>query len=575
MNPVELHNFIKEVFHWDADRFAAFATGAILTLLVTWVVRRWVFPPRRGDRWLLERLRKHPDLLKKERDGAHWAVDQAHRESAALAARKVQLEAELQSSEADNRDLKYSVSTLKNRRDKLKSDCARLEETNRKLEEANRREKQEIEALRAQVSELTKVRLEREEARVENERLRKENAALGESKSRLDEKVDELTRVCEEQMDDLADLAADKQEAEKQRQALIAELKQATEKLDSLQSQLSILSREIDLVANSDGRLWERPPGAVLNPRSPSTPRVPIVAVVNLKGGVGKTTLTANLGATLWKQHKRVLLVDLDYQGSLSGLCLSPQDLKQVRVGQRFVQHLFRPQWAGAAGLSHLLTPLGRDLGFLLAADENLLDVEMQALARWLVKPGGEDVRFLLRQSLHDPQVQKDFDFILLDCPPRLTTACVNALACSDYALIPVQLDQTSADAVPRLLQWLRRLRPTLCPELAVLGVVANRVSLRKEALTKGQQDVWNELPKLCEDVWGKPVYFFETYIKQDSAFADAADKHRFAAFDRDLNPFFQNLVTEISRRIATHESSRLAAVREEPHRASQHVGCQ
>ena len=555
MNPLELYNFIKEVFRWDPDRVAAFATGAILALLLAWVVRRWLFP-RRGDRWLMARLRKNIDTLEKERDAAVRSEEQGKRERMELQLTNARFDKDLHLSKADNLNLREKVSTLSSTRDRLKTHYEEQVKNNENLEKLLRAKHEELGQAKGAIERFEK-QVYDHEATARQQRV----------------KIEALSEQCEELKEKLSDLDLEKQRVEARLQEGTDDLVQAKEQVNNLQVQIDNFTHQIDLVAKSDGRLWERRAIAVPSPRSPGTPRAPIVAVVNLKGGVGKTTLTANLGATLWKQGKRVLLIDLDYQASLSMLCLSPDVFKQVRVGRRFVQQLLLPGWPGPTGINNLLMPIGSDLGFLLAADEDLQDVEMQAQARWLVKPGEVDVRFLLKQTLHAPEIQNEFDLILLDCPPRLTTACVNALACSDYALIPVQLDQTSADAVPRMLQWLRRLQPTLCPDLSVLGVVANRVSLRNESLTKGQQTIWNELPKRCEDVWGEAVHFFKARIKQDSAFAEAADKHRFAAFDRDLIPYFLDLAAEVRRRVDTHERSRVAAVSEKPQPTSQHVG--
>jgi cellulose biosynthesis protein BcsQ len=149
----------------------------------------------------------------------------------------------------------------------------------------------------------------------------------------------------------------------------------------------------------------------------------------------------------------------------------------------------------------------------------------MQVMGRWFLEPDGPDPRFLLRQILHAPQVQDSFELIVLDCPPRLTTACVNALCCSDFVLIPMLLDKTSADSVPRLLKWLRQFQ------------------------------------KICQDVWGGKVYHFETVIRQDNAFAEVARSRQFAATHPKLQSTFVDLAAEMQRRISIHECRRTAAV--------------
>src|SRR5205085_12480583 len=118
--------------------------------------------------------------------------------------------------------------------------------------------------------------------------------------------------------------------------------------------------------------------------------------------------------------------------------------------------------------------------------------METWLMARWLIRPQDGDVRLTLRAALHGPGAAGEFDRVLIDCPPRLTTACVNALACCDYILIPVNLDRTATLAAPRLLGLLRQLRPVLMPGLCGVGLVANRSS--RTALVADEQDSWDEL---------------------------------------------------------------------------------
>ena len=108
--------------------------------------------------------------------------------------------------------------------------------------------------------------------------------------------------------------------------------------------QIEQFNNQMRLVTEQEGKFWERPPSeGIPNFRTFDKTRPPIIAVANLKGGVGKTTLTANLGATLWSRDSRVLLVDLDNQGSLTSLCLPPEELLDLKKGQgRFVHHLFQ-----------------------------------------------------------------------------------------------------------------------------------------------------------------------------------------------------------------------------------------
>src|SRR5262249_4667802 len=149
-------------------------------------------------------------------------------------------------------------------------------------------------------------------------------------------------------------------------------------------------------------------------------------------------SLTANIAYTLWTSGKRVLLIDLDYQGSLTNLCLPPEKLGDLRLGQgRFAQNVFTAENGHADAAWNNLTPIGKQ-SYLLAANEALADVEESVKARWLIDPKRHDCRYILREALHAPIFQERFDFVLIDCPPRLTLAGINALAAADFVLVPV-----------------------------------------------------------------------------------------------------------------------------------------
>ena len=93
---------------------------------------------------------------------------------------------------------------------------------------------------------------------------------------------------------------------------------------------------------------------------------------------------------------------------------------------------------------------------------DSLEEVEMRLMIEWMIRERKSDIRLYLREALHSLPSQQTYDYVLLDCPPRLTTACINALAASDYILIPVLPDTTSTRSVAHLLRSLRQLQPVL-----------------------------------------------------------------------------------------------------------------
>jgi chromosome partitioning protein len=283
---------------------------------------------------------------------------------------------------------------------------------------------------------------------------------------------------------------------------------------------------------------------------------------------VGKTTLAAILGAIL-SREKRVLLVDLDYQGSLTSLCLPPAQIEEIRRRAEFVDRILQTPAVDFGEFHRCCHAVPDQPGLrLVAADEGLADVENRAMAEWLLHPEHGDVRHVLRSYLHAPEVWQDYDYVLLDCPPRLTTACINAFSAADFVLIPVIPDQTSAEAVPRQLRALKKLQGIVCPRLEVLGLVANRTSPR-ERLVQREQAIWDSLQRRCEDPWGEEIYQFRTLIRQKAAFAEAARANWFAVRSKEVETMFRDLAREVLQRIAAHERRQRQTVFAEPQPAA------
>ena len=274
--------------------------------------------------------------------------------------------------------------------------------------------------------------------------------------SHLKEQIIGLSAVCERLTTENLDL---QQELKQQRRTR----RQFQNAAQRYSEQLKKSSEQLDSIAQSDGKLWLNSPNGQSVHFLPLTMRrAVIISIANLKGGVGKTTITANLGATLAKVGLKVLLMDLDYQSSLSNLCLLPQEKDQVRRSGRYLSG-FLEDGGDLSRLNQSVTLIeaGVDPGqlYLAPVDEEFADVENRLMVRWHAGLSKDDVRYRLRHALHTRDLRDHYDVVLIDCPPRLTTGCVNALAASDYVLIPVLLEETSTEAVPRTLSWLKKFR--------------------------------------------------------------------------------------------------------------------
>lgn len=182
-----------------------------------------------------------------------------------------------------------------------------------------------------------------------------------------------------------------------------------------------------------------------------------IIAIVNHKGGTGKTTTTINLGSALAAQGYRVLLVDFDAQGSLSyalGLDDTGPTIAEAILGD----------------VDPKLALQQREAMDILPAGRALADVEL-AIAR---AEGRMDHLRNLLSEFHG------YDFVLIDCPPSLSLLTLNALNAADAILVPMQMDVLALRGLDSMLETVKSMR-AFNPDLQVLGVLPIMVTPHKK----------------------------------------------------------------------------------------------
>jgi chromosome partitioning protein len=181
-----------------------------------------------------------------------------------------------------------------------------------------------------------------------------------------------------------------------------------------------------------------------------------VVAICNQKGGVGKTTSTINLGAALAEYGRRVLLVDFDPQGALSvGLGVASHHL------DRTIYNLIMEQGVPVDEVVRPTSVPGMDL---LPSNIDLSAAEVQ-----LVTEVGREQA--LGRTLH-PLLAR-YDFVLVDCQPSLGLLTINALACADGVLIPLECEFFSLRGVALLMDTIDKVRERLNPKLTITGILA------------------------------------------------------------------------------------------------------
>lgn len=179
-----------------------------------------------------------------------------------------------------------------------------------------------------------------------------------------------------------------------------------------------------------------------------------IIAVTNQKGGVGKTTSSINIAASLAATKRKVLLIDLDPQGNASSGCGVDKDelefhILDVLLGEKSAQECIID--AEQAGID--IIPANSDLA---AAEAHLLTADNKELC--------------LKKAL--ATVADNYDYVFIDCPPSLSILTVNALVAAKSVMIPMQCEYYALEGLSALLQTVQQITEAVNPELEIEGIL-------------------------------------------------------------------------------------------------------
>ncbi len=219
-----------------------------------------------------------------------------------------------------------------------------------------------------------------------------------------------------------------------------------------------------------------------------------VVAVVNQKGGVGKTTTSVNIAASIAAAERRTLLLDLDPQGNASsGVGVSPRTLERsvydALIGRASLADVMQPTELS----SLMLVPSKQDL---VAAEVELVDDPERA--------------HKLRRALDELLAAESFDYVFVDCPPSLGILTVNALAAADRVLVPLQCEYYALEGLTSLMATIDRVRGGMNPSLELEGIVLTMFDPR------------NNLAHQVADEVKRHFHVFESVIPRNVRLSEA-----------------------------------------------------
>jgi len=229
-----------------------------------------------------------------------------------------------------------------------------------------------------------------------------------------------------------------------------------------------------------------------------------IIALMNQKGGVGKTTTTVNLGAALAEAGKRVCMIDLDPQAHLT------------------INYGIEPN-SDAVGLYDVLVNGASFLEAVQKIDDHIAvlpsSIDLAAAEVELVSVMGREL--ILKKRIE--AAQHDFEFILIDCPPSLGLLTINSLAASSEVIIPMQPHFLALQGVAKLLETVQLVNKRMNPKLRVSGIVLTMF----DSQTKLSMEVVAELNGFIEAAVGKPLPWanakvFDTKIRRNIKLAES-----------------------------------------------------
>jgi chromosome partitioning protein len=249
-----------------------------------------------------------------------------------------------------------------------------------------------------------------------------------------------------------------------------------------------------------------------------------IIALAQQKGGVGKTTTTINLGASLVELGKKVLLIDLDPQGALSaGLGLNPLSLEKT------IYNVLR---TASVKLNDVI--IQTQSGFSVAPS----NIDLSAAEVELVNETGRE--YVLKEKLS--AIKDDYDYILIDCQPSLGLLTLNALSASTGVILPVQTQYFALRGMDLLFQTIEKVKARINPNLEITGILPTMFDAR----TTHAKEALEELRATYKTLLFETVIPFTVKLPDSSVAGESILK---TSPESSATEAYRNLAKEIEKR--------------------------